>query len=39
MKIGYDGNFEGNWPIIDDDKVFIAPEDIFALDLKTGKKV
>lgn len=38
-KIGYDGNFEGNWPIIDEDKVFIAPEDIFALDLKTGKKV
>lgn len=39
MKIGYDGNFEGNWPIIDDGRVFIAPEDIFALELKTGKKV
>ncbi len=39
MQIDYDGNFEGNWPIIDDGKVFIAPEDIFALDLKTGKKV
>ena len=39
MKINYEGNFEGNWPIIDDNKVFIAPEDIFALDLKTGKKV
>lgn len=38
-KINYDGNFEGNWPIIDDNKVFIAPEGIFALDLKTGKKV
>ena len=39
MQINYEGNFEGNWPIIDDGKVFIAPEDIFALDLKTGKKV
>ena len=39
MQINYDGNFEGNWPIINNDKVFIAPEDIFALDLKTGKKV
>src|SRR3989344_2286037 len=39
MKINYDGNFEGNWPIIDDNKDFIALEDIFALDLKTGKKV
>src|SRR3989338_40805 len=39
MQINYDGNFEGNWPIIDDGRVFIAPEDIFALDLKTGKKV
>lgn len=39
IKISYDKNFEGNWPIINDDKVFIAPEDIFALDLKTGEKV
>ena len=39
MQINYDGNFDGNWPIIDDDKVFIAPENIFALDLKTGQKV
>ncbi len=39
MKIDYDGNFEGNWPIIDDGKVFIAPESIFALDLKTGEKI
>ncbi|MBI2546385.1 PQQ-binding-like beta-propeller repeat protein [Candidatus Woesearchaeota archaeon] len=39
MQIDYDGNFEGNWPIINDNKVFIAPEHIFALDLNTGKKV
>ncbi len=39
MKIGYDGNFEGNWPIVDDGKVFIAPESIFALELKTGEKI
>src|SRR3989338_2694851 len=39
VKIGYDGNFEGNWPIINDDKVFIAPESIFALELKTGEKI
>src|SRR3989338_5705638 len=39
MKINYGGNFEGNWPIIDDGRVFIAPEGIFALDLNTGKKV
>ena len=39
MQINYEGNFEGNWPIIDDGKVFIAPEDIFALDLKTGEKI
>ncbi len=38
-QIDYDGNFEGNWPIIDGNKVFIAPEDIFALDLKTGEKI
>ncbi|HLD43749.1 MAG TPA: PQQ-binding-like beta-propeller repeat protein [Candidatus Nanoarchaeia archaeon] len=38
-QIGYDGNFEANWPIIDNGMVFIAPEDIFALDLKTGKKI
>jgi len=39
MQINYDGNFEGNWPIIDDDKVFIAPESVFALELKTGEKI
>src|SRR3989344_2925732 len=39
MEINYEGNFEGKWPIIDYGKVFIAPEDIFALDLRTGEKI
>ncbi|MBS3122266.1 PQQ-binding-like beta-propeller repeat protein [Candidatus Woesearchaeota archaeon] len=39
MKINYEGNFEGNWPITSNGKVFIAPEDIFALDIKTGKRI
>lgn len=36
-KIGYDGSFDVNWPIIHGNKVFIAGENIFAFDLKTGK--
>ena len=39
MNIGYDGNIDENWPIIDDNKVFFAIENIFAFELKTGNKV
>lgn len=39
MEIDYDENFEGNWLIIDNNKLFYAPEYIFAFDLKTGKKI
>ncbi len=39
MNIGYEGNIDENWPIIDDDKVFFAIENIFTFELKTGNKV
>lgn len=36
-KAGVD-NFDFGWTIIDDDKVFLAMGNIFAIDLKTGKE-
>ena len=38
-KAGYNGDFDSNWLIIENNKVFIALENIFALDLKTGEKL
>ena len=38
-SVGYSGDFDTNWLIIENNKIFIALENIFVLDLKTGEKL
>jgi len=39
QNTGYSGDFDTNWLIVENNKVFIPLEGIFVLDLATGKKL